>query len=54
MPQRIYLANGTFLPSIKSVAFLTRGCIRNCSGSIAPHKEGKIRKYADSTEFLAH
>lgn len=37
-----------------SVGFLTRGCIRNCSWCIVPKKEGKIRKHADITEFLAH
>lgn len=37
-----------------SVGFLTRGCIRNCSWCIVPQKEGKIRKHADITEFLAH
>lgn len=37
-----------------SVGFLTRGCIRNCSWCIVPMKEGKIRKHADITEFLAH
>lgn len=37
-----------------SVGFLTRGCIRNCPWCIVPQKEGKIRKNADITEFLAH
>lgn len=37
-----------------SVGFLTRGCIRNCDWCIVPQKEGKIRKNADISEFLAH
>lgn len=37
-----------------SIGFLTRGCVRSCPWCVVPEKEGKIRKHADITEFLAH